>query len=152
MVTMNRAQLLADLMRDEGFRSVVYDDATGKPLSKGDTIIGQPTIACGWNVAQRPCTQDLAQYILGYFADISWADLCKARPWILNLPEPCQRALANMADNLGVSGLLKFDTFLDLMQHGNYVAAAEDLAGTLWAKQVGARAFRLQVLIRQGAL
>lgn len=148
---MDRPQLLADLMQGEGFRPNLYDDASGAPLTKGSVIHGWPTIGYGWNVASRPCPQDLAQYILGYFADDTWNTLILAASWISSQPEPVQRALCEMAFNEGVTGLLKFNTFLALVQQGNYAEAADDLETTLWAKQVGVRAARIQALIKHGA-
>jgi lysozyme len=42
-----RSELRAELCNDEKLRLVVYDDATGKPLRKGMTLEGHPTIGYG---------------------------------------------------------------------------------------------------------
>ncbi len=147
---MNRDALLADLARDEGFRPYLYDDATGKPLHQGDVIKGHPTVGYGWCPETAPCSPELAQHILGHFADEHWSGLITAAPWVVGLPEPCQRALANMAYQLGVSGLLKFNVFMSLMKDGKYKEASDDLETTLWFKQSGDRAPRIQALIEQG--
>lgn len=149
---MNRGSLLSDLARDEGYRPNLYDDANGKNLVKGSTIIGHPTIGHGWCPETAACPPDLAEYILGYFADQTWADLTKAAPWITTMPEPCQRALCNMAYQLGVSGLLKFNVFMSLMREGKYKEASDDLTTTLWFRQSGQRAPRIQALIEQGII
>lgn len=144
---MNREQLMSDLTTEEGFRSLVYDDATGQPLKQGSILRGNPTVAVGWNIAGLPCTPDLGQIILGYWVDKTWADVQAQIPWAVNIPEPVQRALTNMAFNLGVHGLLGFNTFLSFIQAGNYSQAAEDLATTLWFKEVGTRGPKIQALI-----
>lgn len=142
--------LLADLTDQEGYRSLVYDDATGKKLTKGMTLVGNPTVAIGWNIAGRPCPQDLANIIARYFIDSTWKELVGAMPWVASAPEPCQRALTNMSFNMGLATLRGFTEFLALMELGNYKEAADDLAGTLWAKQVGSRAAKIQALIKEG--
>jgi lysozyme len=149
---MDKTALMSALTQEEGFKPFLYDDATGKSLTQGSIIKGWPTIACGWNVAARPCTEELGQIILGYFVDQTWAELSKAIPWVLTLPDPVQRALADMAYNEGVNGLLKFNTFLAFIQKGEYDAAATDLGATLWFSQVKSRGPRIQALIRRGAL
>lgn len=147
---MDNEKLLADLTDQEGFRALLYDDATGKKIISGSTLQGNPTIAIGWNVAGRPCPLDLAQVICRYHISQTWNELSRAIPWVVDCPEPCQRALCNMGFNLGVPGLLKFNTFLSLMQLGHYGEAADDLQATLWHRQVGSRGPKIESLIREG--
>jgi GH24 family phage-related lysozyme (muramidase) len=147
---MNKAALMASLTAEEGFRSLVYDDATGKDLKPGMLVQGNPTVAVGWNVSGRPCTYELGQIILGYHADQTWADVKKVLPWVESQPDPVQRALCDMAFNMrGAAQLRTFGTFLALIQSGKYEEAAKDLETTLWWKQVGTRGPRVQALIRQ---
>lgn len=146
----DRAALLAQLTIDEGLRSYVYDDATGKELLPGSTLIGNATLAIGWCPAKNPCPPDLAQYILAFFADDRIATLQKAIPWVMDISDARQRALYNMAYELGVTGLLKFNTFMSLMQQGQYGAAADDLNTTVLAKEDPNRVTRIQTLIRNG--
>lgn len=61
-----------------------------------------------------------------------------------------QDALATMVFNLGLHGIEEFDTFLGYMAVGKYSAAALDLQGTLWYKQVGTRAIRTAHMIATG--
>ena len=51
-----------------------------------------------------------------------------------------QVALADMAYELGVGGLLRLDDFLRLIAHDSIRAAVEDGEGTLWRHQVPHRA------------
>lgn len=152
MPAIDKIALLAALTQEESFRPFVYDDTTGKNLVRGMVIHGNPTLAVGWNIAARPCTYELGQIILSYFVDQTWDDVKRAIPWAASLPEPCQRAICDMAFNVGVSDLLGFTVFLALLQQGKYDDAANDLATTLWFEQVKSRGPKIQALIRQGAI
>lgn len=148
---MNKTALMASLTAEESFRSLVYDDATGQDLKQGMVLRGNPTVAIGWNISGRPCTPQLAQMILGYHVDQTWNDLVVTIPWIISLPEPIQRALADMAFNMrGAKQLLTFGTFMSLLQQRRYEDAAQDLETTLWWSQVKSRGPKVQALIRQG--
>lgn len=146
----DRAQLIQDLERDEGYRSLVYDDATGQPLDKGDTIKGNPTVGVGWALNKTPLSRPRAETILGWHIDDKAGDLYAQLPWLTGLTEARQRAMMNLAFNLGVAGLQKFTTFLGLMKGGRYAEAADDLANTPWHNQVGDRAKRIEALIKSG--
>ena len=47
----DKFKLLKMLTLHEGLKLKVYDDANGKELKAGDTLIGHPTIGVGRNVA-----------------------------------------------------------------------------------------------------
>lgn len=145
---MNLDQLIIDLERDESFRPYLYDDHNGKPLHKGDVIIGNPTVGIGWCPSTRLCEHELAVLICKFQAQDTYNELIKSSPWIQDLPEVVQRSVTNMAFNLGVPGFEKFNTFIGLLRNKQYPQAADDLKGTLWAKQVKSRATRIEDLIR----
>lgn len=140
-------QLITDLKKDESFRPYLYDDATGEPIVKGSHVVGNPTVAYGWCPSTNLCSEELGEIILRYQALDKWNQLLKDQPWLREAPENIQRALADMAFNLGVHGLDGFKTFLGLIKAGKYQEAYEDLKGTLWAKQVKSRAVRIEGLI-----
>lgn len=58
--------------------------------------------------------------------------------------------LVNMAFNLGVSGLLGFHATLGWIKQGHYSSAAGEMLLSVWAAQVGDRAFRLARMMRTG--
>lgn len=142
--------LIFDLETDEGFRGRPYDDATGQNIGPGSKVVGHITVGYGFALDVSPLTQSEALTILSGRATDAFNTLLIAAPWISDLSEPRQRAMTNMAYNLGVAGLLKFNTFMRLMQEGAFAQAANDLAGTTWASQVGTRAQRIQTLIQNG--
>lgn len=140
--------LVADLQRDEGWRGVLYDDKTGKPIRPGSIVEGHPTIGYGFALDVAPLTQDEGDFILRRRAQQRIADVQNYLPWSSSAPESVQRALTNMAYNLGIHGLLGFAAFLTLLAQGKYAEAANDLKTTLWAAQVRDRAIRIEGLIR----
>ena len=68
-------------------------------------------------------------------------------PWWTDCTEPQQRALVELAFNLGVEGLSQFVRFLIHLRQGQAHAAGCALATSKWAEQVGAT--RAQRLIEQ---
>jgi lysozyme len=147
----NRAQLISDLIVDEGERPTLYDDANGKAIWPGTHVVGNPTTAIGHALNRTPWTDSQMRTICGWDVDDKTPALYARFPWASGLSEPRQRALANMAFNEGVAGLAGFTTFLSLLQSGNFDDAADDLEGTEWARQVGEnRKNRIVSLIRTG--
>lgn len=147
----DRAKLIADLIVDEAMRFTVYDDANpGAKVGPGYRLIGHPTVGIGHALDLTPFTADQARTICGWDIDAKAPALYAAFPWMSSMSEPRQRALADMAFNMGVVGLQGFHTFLGLMQAGKFSEAAADLETTAWHRQVGARALRVEALIRQG--
>ena len=63
--------------------------------------------------------------------------------------DPRRRALVNMRFNLG-RHLDGFHSFLHYLSQAEWQAASDDLTHTLWEKQVGARAWRIQEQIVHG--
>jgi lysozyme len=64
------------------------------------------------------------------------------------LPDPVQRALCNMAFQMGVEGLLRFRKTLDHIKHGRYVEAADEALNSTWANQTPRRAKAVTDMIR----
>ena len=133
---MNRAQLIADLTRDEGLRLKPYKDTVGKT-----------TIGIGRNLDDVGITKAEAEYLLENDIDKVAAQLTARLPWWQGLDEPRQRAVANMAFNLGIDGLLKFTATLAALRAGDNKAAAYHALNSKWAEQVGARAQRIAKLM-----
>lgn len=142
--------LVSDLQRDEDWRGFLYDDATGGKIGPGSFVRGNPTIGYGFALNVAPLTQSESLPILNVRAQAVIANLLIALPWMISLSEPRQRALNNMAYNMGVAGLSKFGAFLGLMKQGKFADAADDLQKTAWYSQVGDRSKRIAAVIRTG--
>lgn len=140
--------LKADLIRDEGLRLRPYTDTAGKI-----------TIGVGRNLTDKGISHEEAMALLSADIDEHVQLLDKYLPWWARLDAQRQGVLANMAFNLGVGPsdeqphgkLLLFKSTLDAMARGDYSAAAEGMAQSLWAKQVGPRAERLVAVMRGAA-
>lgn len=131
--------LLEDLKRDEGLRLFPYLDTVGKW-----------TIGFGRNLSDRGISTEEASFLLNNdMADTSREMEARFISMDLTgLNEPIQRALVNMAFNMGVPRLMKFIKMWDALQRGHYATAADEALDSKWAQQVGPRANRIAALIR----
>jgi len=137
---MNRDLLEAELTRDEGLRLKPYRCTAGKL-----------TIGVGRNLEDSGISEDEAGYLLRNDIARIESELDDHLPWWRDLRSDArQRVLANMAFNLGIGGLLKFQRMLVAAKNGNYEIAANEMLGSLWARQVGNRATRLANMMRAG--
>ena len=111
---------------------------------------GKLTIGVGRNLDDVGVSDAEADVLLANDVARVMAGLDRDAPWWREMTEPRQRALANMAFNLGPSGLSRFVALLAALQAGRYAAAADEATNSLWARQVGARATRIAGLLRAG--
>jgi lysozyme len=134
------ADLLADeLTRDEGLRLKPYHDTVGKL-----------TIGIGRNLEDVGITPAEAHYLLVGDIARAMADLDRTVPWWRKMTDVQQRALVNMAFNLGVPRLLGFRDMLDALRGGDFDRAAYEALDSKWASQVGERAQRIAKMFREG--
>lgn len=137
-------KVINQLIIDEGKKPEVYLD------SKGNKTIGIGHKVLQGEVFTDPLTdQDMI--------DLCTADIHRTVknmnivfPWWGNLNEDMQGAFVNMAFNMGCETLLEFTTFLDFLKAGEYPEAARDLTTTLWHKEVGERAVRIEEVFAGG--
>ena len=85
MTTADRAQLVADLERDEGCELLPYTDTVDKL-----------TVGIGRNLTDRGISLEEAHYLLQRDIDLVVADLDRALPWWREMTPARQRVLANM--------------------------------------------------------
>lgn len=155
----DRDALAAELIRDEGEKFRVYRCTAGKRtigigrnlddvgISKAETaalgITTASAIACGITPAQSRAL---------FANDITACEqqLDAKLPWWRGLGDVRQRVLLNMCFNLGISRLLGFRNTLAKMGRGDFAGAAAGMRASLWARQVGARAERLAVMMEKG--
>lgn len=137
---MDMDKLTQDLKRDEGVVLHGYFDSLGFMSLGIGRLIDQRK---GGGISEKE-----AVMLLTHDLERIMADLDTRIPWWAHQPEPVQRALVNMAFNLGVPGLMGFKGMLAALQARNYVEAAKAALDSKWAKQVGDRARRVADLIR----
>jgi len=148
---MNLDHLLADLKSEEGWRASVYDDSNGQPITKGTLVKGYPTVGYGFCVDAfkgAPLPQEVADFWLQHLVEKVTAEIESSWQPYVTQHEDVQRALVQMAYQLGVSGLLGFKLMLAALERGDRETAAENALDSTWHTQTPARAERVAALIR----
>lgn len=133
-------ELLEDLKRDEGWVPHAYEDH-----------LGYLTIGYGFLIDERrggELPREVAEEWLRKAASERWWKLCKLEPWLLSQPEDVQRAIANMAYQLGVNGVRGFTRMLGALRANDRERAAQEALDSKWATQTPERAKRVTDLIR----
>src|SRR3990167_3386681 len=133
-----RQLLRAELIRDEAMKLMPYTDTVGKL-----------TIGVGRNLTDKGISEIEAYVLLENDINEHLQLLDDNLEWWRTMSENRQRVLANMAFNMG-SGLLSFVNTLAAMKRGDYETAADGMAASKWATQVGPRATRLIKMMRDG--
>jgi lysozyme len=143
----NLQKLIAELRRDEGVRYSPYNDTKGIPtVGVGHNLNSKP-LPAGW---KYPLNDMQINSLLDDDLEDVFHDLDRNLPWWTDLNDVRQRALANMAFNLGITKLLGFRNTLVAMRQGKYDAAADGMLASAWATQVKGRATRLADMMRRG--
>ena len=135
---MNRKKLIEELLYDEGYFQFPYLDTVEKT-----------TIGVGRNLTDRGLSDDEIMMLLNNDIDIVEKELAANFSWYPTLPEPQQRALCNMAFNMGLSRLKSFKKMLASLSSGMYVTASLHALDSKWAKQVKTRAERVTSLMKE---
>jgi len=117
-----------DLKSDEGWRSKGYLDH-----------LGVPTIGYGFTWL----TKEEGEFLLNNRVQLVYSHLSMQIDGFENMPPMVQRALINMAYQLGIEGLLKFRKTIQHIKAGRYKEAADEALDSLWAKQTPNRAKRV---------
>lgn len=129
-----------DLKADEGWVPHAYR------CSEGYLTIGYGFLVDERRGGQIP--RHIALQWLHWEIDRRWTQLTSELPWLEDQPEDVQRALANMAYQLGVGGVLGFRKMLAALRTGDRETAAAEALKSTWARQTPNRAQRIAALIR----
>lgn len=139
MTAFDSRLLQNDLIRDEGLVLKPYVDTVGKI-----------TIGVGRNLTDRGIGRAEALMLCANDVAAAAGDLDRNVPWWRGLSEGRQRALLNMAFNLGWPRLSRFKVMLVALEVGDFVSAERESLDSAWAKQVGPRAARIADLFKEG--
>ena len=137
---MNKNRFIKQMRFHEGVRNKVYKDH-----------LGIETIGVGRNLVDRGLSDEEVDYLLTNDITIVEHELDNGLSWWRDLDEVRQRALADLAFNMGLPRLHGFVKMLDALQRRDYHAAADELLDSKYAKQVGERSNRVAEMIRTGA-
>jgi len=125
-------------------------DFEGLELKAYQCTAGKTTIGLGRNLDDYGITKEEAFYLAENNITELEDELDRALPWWWELNEARQRALLNMAYNIGTPALLKFKKTLDHLKNGFYDEAAEEVLDSRWASQVGRRAIFISDVFKTG--
>lgn len=137
-----RAAVRVQLRADEGCVLHAYTDS-----------LGYLTIGIGRLIDKRKgggITEDEAEMLLDHDLAKVEGELLGELPWVAGLDSVRKQVLVNMAFNLGMPTLLTFRATLAAVRRGDYATAADQMAASKWHMQVGARAVRLEAMMRTG--
>ena len=134
--------LKEDLIRDEGIRLKPYRDE-----------VGRLTIGVGRNLDDVGITYNEAMMMLDHDMAVAEVELRKAKPELMCsdvLSHERKDVLINMAFNMGITKVLKFERMWKALDMHNYAAASDEMLDSIWAGQVGPRAVRLAKIMKVG--
>lgn len=168
-MTYDRARLAREIARDEGDKLKVYRCSQGfRTIGKGrnlDTvgISAKETAALGITVASciaNGITQPQSDALFVNDLASAEADLDLFLPWWRQLDPVRQRVMLNMCFNLGIGwpptrttkgkGLRNFVNTLAKIRSRDWTGAVAGMKASLWHRQVGARAVRLEAMMLTG--
>lgn len=112
---------------------------------------GYLTVGVGRNLDANGISRDEALYLLDNDIAQCIGQLRAALPWFEKEDAIRQRALIDLAFNLGTPGLLKFKNTLAAWARGDHDGAARGLEKSLWYRQVGRRGPRIVHMVRTGS-
>ena len=144
MTDADRATLARELIADEGTGPMV--DGRHMPYKDSRGIL---TLGFGRNIQERGISREEAHFLLLQDIHDTLAEMYRAFPWTRFMSGARQRVLANMIFNMGLPTVRQFTNTLAAMQRGDFAGAAAGMRASLWARQVGARAERLAVLMER---
>lgn len=114
------------------------------PLSREEIkILGRRDLSSG-------ITRQEAFFLLRGDIRRTFENCRKGIPFFDSLDDERQYVLVDMAFNMGIGGLLKFQKMLAFIGVGNYRQAAAELLSSRYARQVPIRAERLAQTLKNG--
>lgn len=130
-MTVDIQKLEQDLTGEEGRKNTIYKDSRGL-WSGGIGRLLDPSKGGGFS-------DDEVDLMFSNDVTKHTAGLYKALPWIAKLSEPRQRALCNMAFQMGVEGVLHFPDMLRCLEAGEWQAAVSAARDSAWATETPER-------------
>jgi lysozyme len=134
---------------EEGDRLFVYDDATGKPITKGSTVIGNPTIGVGRNLASNGISQDESDAMLTHDVQRWTLGLSKCA-WFNNLDNVRKAAIVSMTHVVGLAGIQEFHDMIAALSVQDWTNASTAALASEFAARDPQRAKRCAVMLLTG--
>ena len=122
----------------------------GMELKPYQCTAGKLTIGVGRNIEDMGITEDEAIYMLRNDVARFAAELASVKPVVKELDDVRYYVLLNMAFNLGINRLLKFQKMWDAIEDHRYVDAALEMQDSRWCEQVKGRCTELAEMMENG--
>jgi len=135
-------QATKQIKRHEGFVSNAYKDSLGYLTIGYGRLIDKSK---GGGISESE-----AEYLLANDVNGVYEALNRSIPSFKRLNDARQGVLLNMAFQMGVHGLMQFKSTLNLIELGDYNAAADNMLKSLWASQTPNRAKEMATQMRTG--
>jgi lysozyme len=141
-------RIVAQMEIEEGKKNKPYRDDSQKLGFEGKP--GKLTIGIGRNLDDVGLSDEEIYFLFENDWNRSKAALNKRLPWTASLDEVRQAVLIDMTFNMGIDTLLQFAQTLAFIMAQRYEDAAKAMLKSLWANQVGSRAYKLAEQMRTG--
>lgn len=125
-------------------RFFAYDDATGKELRKGDTLVGNLTIGRGHNLTALGLPEHYEALLFDSNMHVATLDARRLCSIYDELSRPRQLVLISMAFNLGYVKYAKWTRFWDAIHRKDWEEAADQI--------IDSKAYREDAPSRYGQL
>jgi len=122
----------------------------GLKLNPYHCTAGKLTIGVGRNPDDMGITEDEAIYMLRNDVARFATELASIKPIVKSLDDVRYYVLLNMAFNLGINRLMKFEKMWQAIESGQYLEAALEMQDSRWCEQVGGRCTELAELMANG--
>lgn len=137
---------LERVMKNEDFRSFVYDDKNQKRVVPGYTMIGHATIGHGIRFLE----EDESQVVVSMKLQKIRAKLERAIEGFDKHPEQVREALVEMAYIHGMDGFFAYRLMFKALYRQDYVTAAAEILNSQFAEESGNRALIIAAMVRGG--
>jgi len=155
----NRDELVKMIAIHEGIVLNVYQDHLGidtvgigrnlqdRGITDGELSFINKTMD---EVYENGLTEEEAYYLCMNDIAIVEKELLASKPIVNQLNDVRQMVLVDMAFNMGVPRLMKFKNMWLAIEKVNYQLANEEMIDSRWAGQVGSRAMKLSLAMKNG--
>ena len=137
----------------EGRRSLVYDDATGKTLTKGSTLIGYPTISVGRELSGFGLSDDEMDYLLDNDIKRCIEEIERQNySWWDDLNDARRTVIISQVFNMGLSRFRGFKRQIKALERKDHTRASEEMRSSKWYNQNTSRVESLAVWMDSGII
>ena len=155
----DRDELVKMIAIHEGIVLNVYQDHLGintvgigrnlddRGITDGELLFMNKTID---DIYDDGLTEEEAYYLCMNDIAIVEKELLASKPIVNRLNAVRQMILIDMAFNMGVPRLMQFKNMWLAIEKVNYLLACEEMIDSRWAGQVGSRAMKLSVAMKNG--